>query len=52
MMYVLFVIVALGDDYTVYYERNLTQGDCYQMVQEFEGGNGCKASCQIQSPEI
>ena len=53
MMYVLFVIVSLGNNnYIVNYERNLSQEDCYAMVEGFEQSNEYKASCQLQNAEI
>ena len=53
MMYVLFVIVSLGNNnHTIFYERNLSQEDCYAMVDGFEQSNEYKASCQLQNAEI
>ena len=52
-MYVLFVIVSLGNNnHTIFYERNLSQEDCYAMVEGFEQSNEHKASCQLQNAEI
>lgn len=52
-MCVLFVIVSLGNNnYIVNYERNLSQEDCYTMVEVFEQSNEYKASCQLQNYEI
>ena len=53
MVYVLFVIVSLGNNnYIVNYERNLSQEECYAMVEGFEQSNEYKASCQVMNPEI
>jgi len=53
MMYVLFVIISLGNNnHTIFYERNLSQDECYAMVEAFEQSNEYKASCQVMNPEI
>lgn len=53
MMYVLFVIVSLGNNnHIAYYERNLSQDECYAMVETFEQSSEYKASCQPQNNEI
>ena len=53
MMYVLFVIVSLGNNtHIVNYERNLSQEECYAMFEVFEQSSEYKTNCQVMNPEI
>lgn len=52
-MYVIFVVVSLGNNnHTIFYERNLSQEDCYAMMDGFGQSSEYKASCQLQNYEI
>lgn len=52
-MYVIFVIVSLGNNnHIINYERNLSQEECYAMVEAFEQSSEYRVSCQLQNPEI
>ena len=53
MMYVLFVIVSLGNNnYIVNYERNLSRSECIQIADALNGDSEHKASCQVQNSEV
>ena len=52
MMYVLFVIVSIGGHNHTYYEKDLSQSECYMMAAVIDQSNEHKASCQVQNSEV
>ena len=53
MMYVLFVIISLGNNnHTIFYERNLSESQCVQIADALNTDSEYKASCQLQNAEI
>jgi len=52
MMHVRFVIVSIGGYSYTYYEKDLSQSECYMMAAVIDQSNEHKASCQIQNSEV
>ena len=52
MMYVLFVIISLGNNnHTIFYERNLSRSECIQIADVLNGDSEYRASCQVMNPQ-